>query len=272
MNKILLVIIIYIVILSSGCGLNYQGDSQNVKVTDSAGTNSMELRPTGIYKNGSALEYLTTSEVLAGTNVTIDDEGDGSITINSTGGGSGSYLPLSGGTLTGTLSATLIYPSSYSLNMTSPIQVTTISSSDYLTLGNGANDFLIYNLKNIVGTALHINVANGVLSYSASARRFKTDITDLAMNWEKYMELRPVSYLEIGRPDFTPKLGLLAEDVYELYSGEVSLDAQSLPLSVDYSRLVALQIKALQELKIKHDSLEADLQVQIGRLEALEAP
>lgn len=112
-------------------------------------------------------------------------------------------------------------------------------------------------------TALHIDTVTGLVTYSSSSLRFKDDVRPYIIEWDKFMSLKPITYTERST-GFKGKHGLAAEWTAPLYPGEVPMDAQGKPFSVDYERIAgSVAVAAIQDLKRENDELKR-------RIEALE--
>jgi hypothetical protein len=108
-------------------------------------------------------------------------------------------------------------------------------------------------------------ITNGGADCGASSMRFKTDIQDLPYGLADVLKLHPVTYRyrEDINPDTRKRVGLVAEEVYQIIPEVVTLDLSGQPESVAYDNLVSLLIKAIQELNAKVDTLLASAGVAI---------
>ena len=89
---------------------------------------------------------------------------------------------------------------------------------------------------------------------TTSARRFKTDIATLRPDGEAFDMLRPVSYREIDTGK--PSLGLIAEELMEIYPELVAMDPDGQCRGVNYPKIVALLIVELQDVRRRVAELE----------------
>ena len=103
----------------------------------------------------------------------------------------------------------------------------------YISLANG-NAYFRGNL-----------VVGGVITENSSIK-LKENIETSEGNLEKVVNLRPVTYNKIGSQ--TTELGLIAEEVAEVYPEFVQYDENGEPVGVHYSRLTAALIGAVKEL------------------------
>lgn len=146
-----------------------------------------------------------------------------------------------------------------------------LESNGYLGIGvnNPANRLELPNIANADGRAR----ANAWLTYSSE--KFKTNITPIASALDKLQRLQGVTF------DWKPEhggqhdLGFIAQRVAEVLPEVVAFENGE-PSAVDYSRITALAVEAVKELKAKQDakveSLErenADLKARLERIEAL---
>lgn len=177
------------------------------------------------------------------------------------------YLPLGGGTMTGNL--TLKYDTSNS------------DGYNGLTFAPGSDDYIIkapttYGVFGRQSFGWHVNstsafgvyssgwvklfgveggtgntqvfgnlTVNGVITESSSLK-LKENVETSEGNLEKVVNLRPVTYNKIGSQ--TKELGLIAEEVAEVYPEFVQYDENGEPVGVHYSRLTAALIGAVKEL------------------------
>lgn len=146
-----------------------------------------------------------------------------------------------------------------------------VESNGYVGIGvdNPANRLELPNIASADGRAR----ANAWLTYSSE--KFKTNITPIASALERLERLQGVTF------DWKPQyggqhdIGFIAQRVAEVLPEVVAFENGE-PSAVDYSRITALAVEAVKELKAKQDakvdSLEkenADLKARLERIEAL---
>jgi|LakMenEpi13Jul12_1017406.scaffolds.fasta_scaffold00062_1 hypothetical protein len=90
------------------------------------------------------------------------------------------------------------------------------------------------------------NLNIGGFLTESSSLKLKENIEISEGNLEKVVNLRPVTYNKIGSQ--TTELGLIAEEVAEVYPEFVQYDENGEPVGVNYSRLTAALIGAVKEL------------------------
>ena len=90
---------------------------------------------------------------------------------------------------------------------------------------------------------------------STSSERYKTNITRLQNSLKLVSCLEGVTYTPKGNL-FTQEIGLIAEKVNSILPQVVQKDPEGRPDSIDYSRLVAVLINAVNELHAKVVALE----------------
>ena len=90
------------------------------------------------------------------------------------------------------------------------------------------------------------NLTIGGALTEASSLKLKENVETSEGNLEKVVNLRPVTYNKIGSQ--TTELGLIAEEVAEVYPEFVQYDENGEPVGVHYSRLTAALIGAVKEL------------------------
>jgi hypothetical protein len=112
-----------------------------------------------------------------------------------------------------------------------------------------------------------VNLAAGGTSWGTySDERLKTDIVELDNCLESIKDIRCVSYrlTDVDEPDSKKRLGVIAQDLVGKYDETVnasrrSEDDETEYLSVQYSDLVPVLLKALQEASVKIETLEQRL-------------
>ena len=122
---------------------------------------------------------------------------------------------------------------------------------------NSPIKFEYYN-SGIPLTRLTLDIAGnltigGFLTESSSIK-LKENVETSGGNLEKVVNLRPVTYNKIGSQ--TKELGLIAEEVAEVYPEFVQYDESGEPVGVNYSRLTAALIGAVKELTQRIETLE----------------
>jgi hypothetical protein len=97
-------------------------------------------------------------------------------------------------------------------------------------------------------------LSNGIVQRSTSSLKYKTDVQNAVHGLAELMTLRPVTYK--GNNDGEKVFGgLIAEEVHDAGLSEfVVYDADGNPDALAYANMVALLIKAIQELKLQLDS------------------
>ena len=88
----------------------------------------------------------------------------------------------------------------------------------------------------------------------SSSIRFKENITPLDPALDKVNQLEAVSYNKIGVDD--REIGLIAEDVAELFPEVVTYNEEGQPQGIQYQRLSVILLKAVQELTERVNKLE----------------
>ena len=87
-----------------------------------------------------------------------------------------------------------------------------------------------------------------------SARRFKENIKPLESSLDKVNTLNPVTYNKIGSEDL--EIGLIAEEVAELFPEVVTYTEDGETLGIQYQRLSVILLKAVQDLTARIEKLE----------------
>jgi hypothetical protein len=114
--------------------------------------------------------------------------------------------------------------------------------------------------NNTTASAANLFVSSGgELQRSTSSLKYKTEIVDYTNGLNAVATLRPVFYKGIndGNKQFA---GLIAEEVHNAGLHEfVVYDANNQPDALHYGNMVALAFKAIQELNVKVEALEAKI-------------
>jgi hypothetical protein len=97
----------------------------------------------------------------------------------------------------------------------------------------------------------------GLLFRSTSSLRYKSDVTDATHGLTDVLKLRSVTYK--GKNDGNKIFGgLIAEEVHDAGLTEfVDYDKEGRPDAIHYGNMVALLVKAVQELTARVAELEA---------------
>jgi hypothetical protein len=79
-----------------------------------------------------------------------------------------------------------------------------------------------------------------------SSIRYKTQVESLTPALDKVMHLRPVTYVKIGGTG-TTEIGLIAEEVAEIYPELIKYDDEGQVDGINYTRITPILIKTIQE-------------------------
>ncbi|MFA4906276.1 MAG: tail fiber domain-containing protein [Candidatus Margulisiibacteriota bacterium] len=135
-----------------------------------------------------------------------------------------------------------------------------VNSGAFVT-GALNNIYAYNNPAGGVSQGLYVD-STGVLGYKPSSRRYKHDIADYNFDVSRVEKLRPVKFrYNAGN---NQDIGLIAEEVSELFPELVIYDKSGRPDSVGYEKVAVVLLKAYQEKQKEIDELKA-------RLNALEA-
>jgi hypothetical protein len=93
-------------------------------------------------------------------------------------------------------------------------------------------------------------------TYDTSSQRFKENIEDLHYGLDTVKQLRSREFDYLGE-EARHDIGFIAEEVVEVVPEVVGLDLDGKPEAVMYDRLTSLLCKAIQELAVKVEALEA---------------
>ena len=145
------------------------------------------------------------------------------------------------------------------LQLTNGYEATLSNNTGYFLIGRETGPNLLFDTNEILarnngGIAnLHLqqeggNVyVGGTLTHS-SDRRLKKDIAPLSYGLETILQLNPVAYNWINRTQDRKSLGLIAQEVQPIVAEIVHEDDdEAKTLSVSYTELIPVLIKAIQE-------------------------
>jgi hypothetical protein len=150
------------------------------------------------------------------------------------------------------------------------IGTTSDNSAKLQVVGNVYFSALLYCpgvYNQTTGSAVNMHIAtDGNIFRSTSSRKYKRDIQDATFGLSDVLALRPVTYRGNSAADGEIVFGgLIAEEVHDAGLTQfVQYAEDGTPDALAYGNMVALCIKAIQELKAENDDLKA-------RLTALEA-
>ena len=155
------------------------------------------------------------------------------------------------------------------IGLTSPGAILDVShtagTTNIIRVSNGAGNYRwrVDQLFSMVMTnasgvdTFSVTTAGALTAVSiteTSSRKIKENIISLDGSLTKVEKLRPVSYNRIGSS--ATEIGLIAEEVEEVYPEFVEYDHQGNPVGVHYTRLTAVLIESVKELKNRIQELE----------------
>jgi hypothetical protein len=143
---------------------------------------------------------------------------------------------------------------SFSVQNSAPVDLMWVRNDGLIHTGLAASS--PYNVT--TGSAADAVLgADGVLRRSTSSLRYKTDVIDAAHGLADVLKLRSVTYKGINDGDKVFG-GLIAEEVHDAGLTEfVAYDNEGRPDALAYGNMVALLVKAVQELKAELEALKA---------------
>ena len=262
----------------NGSKFRFDAALESTGVITATGGNSTNWNTAFGWGNHASYSYATTSYVttqinnlIAGAPGALDtlDElaaalGDDSNFATTVTNSIATKLPLAGGTMTGNLQVnakvgTLDNQGIYLRGIADATHKIYYRTSDGGNVWeyNSPIKFEYYN-NGIPLTRLTLDIAGnltigGFLTESSSIK-LKENVETSEGNLEKVVNLRPVTYNKIGSK--VTELGLIAEEVAEVYPEFVQYDENGEPVGVNYSRLTAALIGAIKELTQRIETLE----------------
>ena len=144
------------------------------------------------------------------------------------------------------------------------LDMRTLNNHVVLSDGDGLPVFWVDNnedvyipgvYSNTSGGAANVYVdSNGEMYRSTSSLRYKDNVEDSTHGLSEVMSLRSVTYTGKNNPDVVLG-GLIAEEVHSAGLSEfVEYDGEGRPDALHYGNMVALCVKAIQELKTELDA------------------
>ncbi len=155
---------------------------------------------------------------------------------------------------------------------------TSISSADNLVILTGGNNagaetgthIQFQRADGTVIGSIAQNAATTVAYNTTSDARLKENITDTHYDLNTVLALKIHDYDYLADPNHTQLTGLIAQELYTLYPGAVTVGTDAVddqgrltnPWSIDYGKLTPLLAKGLQDLNGKVDALDAKVNAQ----------
>jgi hypothetical protein len=103
-----------------------------------------------------------------------------------------------------------------------------------------------------------------------SDRRVKEEFRKLNFNWADFMQLEPLTYQFIADKEHKSNIGMIAQDVNNIYPELVKYNAEEDMYHMDYSGFGVIAIKAVQELKAEIDAKDTIIEQLTQSLQALQ--
>jgi hypothetical protein len=160
--------------------------------------------------------------------------------------------------------------STYWYNGTSYFEATNSSNVGILKMTNNSSPISLQPSGGNVGIGttspaylLDVNgTARVTTLIETSALKYKTNIQPLESQLSKILQLQPVTFDWINKPNPKPNIGLIADEVEKIYPEFVSKTENGEIEGIEYSKLTAVLIQSIKELKEIVDKQ----QEQINRL------
>jgi len=132
------------------------------------------------------------------------------------------------------------------------------SGTDLLVVRNDGYTFSPYTYNATTGGGANMHVASdGSLNRSVSSIKYKKNVKSYTKGLAEVLQMKPVTYNSINENETNTYAGLIAEDIHELGLTEfVQYADDKTPDALAYSNMVALLVKAIQELKAEIDELK----------------
>ena len=114
---------------------------------------------------------------------------------------------------------------------------------------------ILTNTQSTTGTDAVITGA-GLIARDSSSIQYKENVKSLDFDSSKLSSLRPVSYNY--KFDNTPDIGLIAEEVSEVYPELINYNTDGSPESVKYTRLAVVLLQEIQKLQQEVEKLKGE--------------
>jgi len=101
-----------------------------------------------------------------------------------------------------------------------------------------------------------------------STQKIKENIVTIPEPLNSLLKLRGVTYNKIGND--VKEIGLIAEEVYQIFPELVSFNKNGEVQGVEYSRVVAILIEAIKELNVKVETQNIFIKELLDRIIKLE--
>ena len=235
-------------------GLNLTtNDEVKVKI---AGSDVMTIKETASHGTGLGIGTSAPLRQLHISNTSANSE------IAFTAGTSGQSSILFGDGLTGTD----IYRGYVQYNHATDVLILATSAASRATIGSTGVLTVPQTASNTTSASANMVVTSGgEFAKSTSSRRYKNTINDATHGLADLLKLRSVTFKGNTNGD-TIFGGLIAEEVHDAGLVEfVEYDDQNRPDALHYTHMVALCVKAVQELSAKNDALEARIKKLEGK-------
>ena len=144
---------------------------------------------------------------------------------------------------------------------TGGLRIEYANNSNNWQIGVSSDALLRFTRNGSSGTGVAFN---SVGTWVFSDKRVKKDIKSMDPVLDRVMELRPVTYVHNADESERPSIGVVAQEVKELFPESVLYDKDIERFSVKYDDFGVLSIKAIQEMKAEYDETleEYDQRIQ----------
>jgi hypothetical protein len=217
---------------------SFTGTAAGVLAFDSSGNILTIATPGGTTLNGTGFVKAS------GTTISYD---------NST------YLPTSGGTITGNLTVQAGGTNGVNTGVTSrDITAARTSNTGVVYLGSDGSHYLYFDSANYqmpTGGLYVGGLVNCTSLTETSSIRYKENVVTLESSLDKVLKLRGVSYNR--KETNTKEIGVIAEEVEKILPEVINYNDDGQVDAVSYGRLTAVLIEAIKEQQKQIDELKS---------------
>lgn len=210
-----------------------------------------------------------TLELVAGTNVTLTpNTTNKTVTISASGGGTGSYLPLTGGTMSGDIDMDYGYSINnvnYVTNSLNPVYLQGVKGEvmvvDKTAVHPDSSLGLDLGTTSKLWNDVYANKMSSTLGFFQTSDKNLKNIhgeIDLNKAYDLIDKCSTILYDLKDDPKHKEQIGVIAQEIEEFFPEIINTDENGLK-SVDYARLTVVIMRVLKDLMTRVTNIESKL-------------
>lgn len=210
-----------------------------------------------------------TLELVAGTNVTLTpNTTNKTVTISASGGGTGSYLPLAGGTMSGDIDMDYGYSINnvnYVTNSLNPVYLQGVKGEvmvvDKTAVHPDSSLGLDLGTTSKLWNDVYANKMSSTLGFFQTSDKNLKNIhgeIDLNKAYDLIDKCSTILYDLKDDPKHKEQIGVIAQEIEEFFPEIINTDENGLK-SVDYARLTVVIMRVLKDLMTRVTNIESKL-------------